>query len=132
MSSEARPVEVCYIEDHPGDIRLMAEALEETQPSCRLRAFPSLEPALKALIEDKNLRPDLIVVDGGLFDEDSPLLKLVRMTPALARTPVVMFSGSPRPRIALQEVWDRWVQKPSGLQAYFAAVRDMLMLLPSH
>ena len=132
MATEARPVDVCYIEDNPGDVRLMTEVLAEAKPCCRLHVFPSLEPTIKALIEENIVHPDLILVDAGLFNEDSSeLLRLIRVAPNLAKTPVVIFSGSRQPPDDREQLWDRWVQKPMDLDVYSAAVRDILTLLPS-
>jgi chemotaxis family two-component system response regulator Rcp1 len=130
--NESHPVEVFYIEDNKGDIRLMEEALAEANPACRLRVFTSPAPAVKALIEDQTVHPNLILLDGGLLDDEAvDLLNTVRANEVLARIPVVMFTGCAKAPDGQKCLWDRWIQKPMNLEVYFATVRDLLTLLPS-
>lgn len=110
----------------------MAEALAQAERKSRPQVFATTSEAIKALIEDRSLTPDLILLDGGLMGPDNlELLRRVRATHDLCKVPVVMFTGFRDTRTDCEKLWDHWVQKPTTWPAYSETVKDILRLLPS-
>ena len=126
-SSDASVFEVCYIEDNPADVRLMSEAIAQINLPFRLHPFSTLAEAVRALVEEKNLSVDLILLDGGLsLDENGELLRRLRAG-FDESVPLIVFSGSPPPEPITSHLWDRWVQKPVGFGSYVATVHEILL-----
>jgi two-component system, chemotaxis family, response regulator Rcp1 len=117
-------LDVLAIEDNPGDVRLIREALEEDE-RVRVRVAWDGAEALDMLQHES--RPDLILLDinlpsvGGL-----ELLARMREDPNLANIPVVVFTSS---RL-VEDVRDAegsgaamFVVKPFDVLEYLATLR---------
>lgn len=94
-----RTFEILVVEDNPGDVDLLEEALSGLQRSHRLHVATNGIEALKVLKPDsKNtvpLVPDLIVLDLNLPLMDGyQVLKALRGEADLARLPVVILTSS--------------------------------------
>lgn len=97
--ASARPLEILLIEDNPGDVRLVVEALRQGKLLHRLCVAESGAEALIILRREgphtHRTRPDLILLDlnlPGLSGHE--LLTLLKSDPLLARIPVIVLTGS--------------------------------------
>lgn len=97
--ASGRPLEILLIEDNPGDVRLVAEALRQSRLLHRLAVADDGTAALSMLRREGGHahchRPDLILLDlnlPGLSGHE--LLSLLKSDRAFARIPVVVLTGS--------------------------------------
>jgi two-component system, chemotaxis family, response regulator Rcp1 len=93
------PVEILLVEDHPGDVRLTREALQDSKVWNRLRVATTGFEALAILRRQPGYeaapRPDLILLDlhlPGLSGVE--VLDAVREDPELSSIPVVVVTAS--------------------------------------
>ncbi|HEY8153743.1 MAG TPA: response regulator transcription factor [Myxococcota bacterium] len=83
------PKRVLLVDGDPDSRRRIAQILTPPQFDCR-----EIESARAALAEAERERPDLILLDSYLPDLSGlGLCRLIRETPALARTPVILVSA---------------------------------------
>jgi len=96
--ASGRPLEILLVEDNPGDVRLVAEALRQARLLTHLRVADSGDSALVQLRGDAGVQrpaPDLILLDlnlPGLSGHE--LLGLLKSDARLARIPVVVLTSS--------------------------------------
>jgi diguanylate cyclase (GGDEF)-like protein len=97
--ASARPLEILLIEDNPGDVRLVVEALRQGKLLHRMCVAESGAEALTILRREgahaHRGRPDLILLDlnlPGLSGHE--LLGLLKSDSRLARIPVIVLTGS--------------------------------------
>jgi two-component system, chemotaxis family, response regulator Rcp1 len=93
------PVEILLVEDHPGDVRLTREALNESKVWNHLHVATSGLEAMALLRREPGYaaapRPDLILLDLHLPGlSGSEVLDAVREDPELAAIPVVVVTAS--------------------------------------
>jgi CheY-like chemotaxis protein len=131
------PVRIVLIEDSPADVYLIELALKENGIPCELTNFESGLEALGVLCpaedEAATFVPDAILLDLNTPKSDGfQVLTRLKQSPRLAQVPIAIITSSSaigdRHRSAMQGV--RYIQKPSGLEAFLAtvgqAVKDML------
>jgi len=118
---------ILIVEDNEGDVLLMKEALRESGIEFHLKHLADGEQALAYLSagnETSEAIPDLVLLDLNLPKRDGwEVLQILRQSPHLGRTPVVILSSSNAP-----EDRDRaagiasliYIRKPSNLQDLFA------------
>ena len=128
--SEAAQWEVLLVEDSAADIHLIEQALAECGKHIHLRTITNGGEALTFLRKEapftQTPSPALIISDLNLPGLDGyELLEELRRLPAHQQTPVVIFSGAYKdltePR-CLQLGANQYVQKPSDLHSFFAAI----------
>ncbi|MCR6699975.1 MAG: EAL domain-containing protein [Dokdonella sp.] len=96
--ASGRPLEILLVEDNPGDVRLVAEALRQARLLTHLRVADSGDSALAQLRgagAAQRPLPDLILLDlnlPGLSGHE--LLHTLKSDPRLVRIPVVVLTGS--------------------------------------
>lgn len=97
--ASARPLEILLIEDNPGDVRLVVEALRQSKLLHHLSVAESGSEALLAVRREgvyaHRPRPDLILLDlnlPGLSGHE--LLHLLKSDSRMARIPVIVLTGS--------------------------------------
>ncbi len=126
------------IEDNPGDVRLIEEALKEGSPKGSpnsrqvSRAADGLE-ALKMLRREgpyANARvPDLILLDLNLPGIDGrELLKEIKATPNLRRVPVIVLSSSKADDDILRTYElnaNAYVTKPVQVDDFLRTIRSL-------
>ncbi len=102
MADEPR-VDILLVDDNPGDVRLITEALEETKfrPGI-LHTKDGLE-AMQFLRRqppfENAQRPAIILLDLNLPRKDGrAVLGEIKSDPGLASIPVIIFSGSDAPQ----------------------------------
>jgi len=97
--ASSRPLEILLIEDNPGDVRLVVEALRHGRLLHRLVVADSGAAALSMLRREgqhaRQVLPDLILLDlnlPGLSGHE--LLREFKADAQLARIPVIVLTGS--------------------------------------
>jgi len=101
MSNEinGKPVEILLVEDNPGDVRLMQEALKDSKLINNLYVVNDGLEALAFLRREgkhaKTPRPDLIFLDLNLPKKNGrDVLVEIKEDPELKRIPVVILTTS--------------------------------------
>ena len=131
FEGQTRPVHVLLVEDNPGDVRLMREALRNGDPAKRLDAVEDGEEALAYLRRlhpySQVPKPDLIFLDLNLPKKDGrEVLSEIKQDDALRRIPVVVLTTSEAERDILR-VYDLhancYVKKPTDLDEYMEVIR---------
>ena len=99
LHPRGRPVEILVVDDNPGDVQLIAEALQDANVANQLHtagdgvatmAFLRREPPYQAAP-----RPDLILLDLNLPKKDGrAVLSEIRADANLAEIPVVVLTTS--------------------------------------
>ncbi len=99
MNSLGRPIEILLVEDNPGDVRLLQEALKEGKVCNNLAIVNDGVEALSYLKKQGQYadapRPDLILLDLNLPKKDGrEVLEEYKSDPDLKRIPVVILTTS--------------------------------------
>jgi len=88
------------VEDSPGDVFLVKEAMKEEGLTCRLEVADDGEKAIRILDDvdaGSHDRPNLLLVDLNIPRESgTAVLERLRRSPVCGKTPVVMMSTSDR------------------------------------
>jgi CheY-like chemotaxis protein len=117
--------EVLLVEDNPGDVRLVREALRHCRAAARLSAVADGDLALARLRSSRE-PPRLVLLDLNLTRVDGrTVLAAMRRDPALASVPIVILSSSDAERdvrMAHELGASDYVKKPSELDEFLAAV----------
>jgi two-component system, chemotaxis family, response regulator Rcp1 len=130
-SDAEKPFEILIIEDNPGDVRLMLEALREENLNCRLHVAADGVEAL-ALLRGQTVtaafpRPDLIFLDLNVPKKDGrEVLAELKGDPALRRIPVIVLTTSAAEQDILK-AYDLhancYITKPVDLEQFFRAMK---------
>lgn len=93
------PIEILLVEDNPGDVRLVREALHDSKIINKLSAVTDGQEASDYLRRRgryaQATRPDLIILDLNLPRKDGrELLEEIKEDPELKRIPVVVVTSS--------------------------------------
>jgi len=93
-------MEVLIVEDNPGDVRLIAEMLSESEPGTTLESVETLAAALESL-EPGGIA--VVLLDLGLPDSQGlgTLERIQEMAPGV---PVIVLTGNVDTRLALRAV----------------------------
>lgn len=126
------PVNILYVEDNPGDVRLMREALATNGTPSRLSVVEDGELAVRFLRGDEPYggvaRPDLIFLDLNLPKKDGrEVLAEVKTDMSLRRIPVIVLTTSEADR-DVQNAYDLhancYVKKPTDLDEYLQVIKE--------
>lgn len=127
---------VLVVEDNPGDVFLIEEALREHEVDCELEVVDDGGKAREyfSRIERGEGRvPDLVLLDLNLPKIPGlDVLRRIRHIPACRAVPIVVVSSSeaPRDRQEAHELGaDNYIRKPSMLDEYLAlggVIKSML------
>ena len=93
------PMDILLVDDNPGDIRMMVEALKEALPAAKLSVAVDGIEAMRFLRREgryyKAPRPDLIFLDLRMPKKTGfDVLEEVKQDPTLASIPVVVQTSS--------------------------------------
>lgn len=123
-----RALIILLIEDNPGDVRLVREALASFD-SVELVVAMNGQEGLK-ILQDRANRPDLILLDLNLPGMDGrALLGRIKSDPELLRIPLVVLTSSNAPR-DLQQAYalhaNCYVVKPTDFSGFETIVRRLV------
>lgn len=125
MSGPGSPVRVVLVEDNPGDVFLIQEALREKGLHFELVHYPDGEEAWQAMTSADAL-PDLILLDLNLPKiEGVNLLRQIHGHARLAGVPVAVLTSSQSPQDeqqAMQYGAARFIRKSATLDEFLEGV----------
>jgi two-component system, chemotaxis family, response regulator Rcp1 len=130
-ATSARPMEVLLVEDSPGDVRLIQEALKDVKVPIRLHIARDGIEAMAFLRRDaKNSsapRPDLILLDLNLPKKDGrEVLREIKQSATFVSIPVVILSTSASDVDIVQSYAlhaNCYITKPVDLKGFLTAVK---------
>ncbi len=99
MKERLKPVEILLVEDNPGDVRLIVEALKDGKVLNKLSVVNDGAEALAFLCREGRYtnapRPDIILLDLNLPKKKGiEVLAEIKSDPDLKRIPVVILTAS--------------------------------------
>jgi len=129
---------VLYVEDNPGDVLAVREALREVDPGIALHAVENAVQAFRFLARRDAYR-DAPALDAILLDLNLPVLtgqrvlEELRLHPEWKHLLVVMFSSSPLPqdRAAAEALGAHFVVKPARWADHLELARRLQRCLRS-
>jgi len=133
MDSRRPPLEVLLVEDNPGDVRLVREAMREAGLELHLRVAQDGEEALRMLFdkspEAQRLRPNLILLDLNLPKRSGhEVLQDVKQDHDLRTIPVVVVSSAAS-KEDINRVYNLcancYIRKPLDLESTLSTLRDL-------
>jgi chemotaxis family two-component system response regulator Rcp1 len=132
-SEPARPVDILLVEDNPGDVRLIREALHEGKLLNQLSTVPDGQQALAFLRKQGShaqaSRPDLILLDLNLPRKDGrEVLAEIKADPDLRSIPVVILTSSHAEEDILKSYnahANCYVTKPLDLEKFVTVVKSI-------
>jgi CheY-like chemotaxis protein len=125
-----KPAEIFYVEDNPGDVLLLREAIRDLNEGVRLVTADDGEQALAHLLSASVL-PSVIVLDLNLPRVDGfQVLNAVKSHPKLREVATVVFAEkAARKEIELTGInADAFFTKPMDLSGYRAIAAKLLDL----
>ena len=129
---QTRPAEILLIEDNPGDVELVHEALQHGRVLNRISVATDGEAAVAFLnhapgFEDAP-RPDLILLDLNIPKKDGfEVLKEIKDHPSVSRVPVVILTSSQADRDVVKSYnfgANCFISKPVDVDEFLAVVRS--------
>ena|SRR5438093_486920 len=128
-----RPIEVLLVEDNPGDVRLIMEALRAAGRRLHVSVANDGDEALARLYRYNSHfnapRPDLILLDLNLPRRDGrELLAELKADAELKSIPVIVLTSSQSPadvRRAYELNANCYVTKPVGLEQFFQVMKSI-------
>lgn len=123
--------QILIVEDNPGDVRLMREALRDTLPDIQIQVASDAEDALAYLRREGVYagasRPNLIFLDFNLPKSGSrALLRTIKEDEALRLIPVAVLTTSESDR-DIREAYELYancyLRKPIDLDNFFNTIR---------
>jgi CheY-like chemotaxis protein len=132
MEAQSRSAEILLVEDNPGDLELIQEALQSGKVTNHISMATDGEVAMNFLNRARGFenapRPDLILLDLNLPRKDGfEILKEVREHPELSRIPVVILTSSQADRDILKSYNLRancFISKPVDVDEFLTVVRS--------
>lgn len=127
------PTEILYLEDNPGEVFLLREAVRKVNENVRLVSAGDGEVAL-ALLLSASVKPSVIVLDLDVPRIDgNEVLKVVKSHHELRIVPTVVFAATAaRRQIQLTGcVPDLFLTKPMDLDGYVAVAKKIISLCAS-
>lgn len=128
-----RPIEILLVEDNPGDVRLIREALNEGKFLNRMSVVGDGVSALRFLRREgahaEAPRPDLVLLDLNLPAKDGhEVLSDMKADPELRSIPVVILTSSEEEKDILRAYdchVNCYVTKPVGLGEFMLIVQTV-------
>ena len=125
-------VRILIVDDNPGDVGLLKEALRDECPDCEIVHLDNGEVAVEYLMKRGEFAaratPELVILDLNMPKLDGhEVLQSIGSTPELSRISVTIFSSSPHEmeRAALLRP-THCFQKPFDLDAFLSVAKNIL------
>jgi CheY-like chemotaxis protein len=126
---EPKPGQVLLVEDDPGDVVLVREALADSGMAAELSVVRDGVEALQRLRDPARRLPDLVLLDLNLPRKDGrEVLAEIRADPRLTALPVVVLSTSEAHSDvagAYELRANAYVSKPAELDSFLRVVREI-------
>ena len=130
---QASPIDILLVEDNPGDIRLVREAMRDSRLLNRLHSVRDGESAMDFLLRQgayaDAVRPDLILLDLNLPRKDGrEILAHIKSDENLRRIPVIIFSSSQADEDILKSYdgyANCYVTKPVDFEKFMTVVQSI-------
>lgn len=128
-----RPIEILLVEDNPGDVRLVVEALRDGKVQNKLHIAKDGMEATAFLHREGEYAdapcPDLILLDLNLPKKDgSEVLAEIKEDPALKHIPVVILTSS-REKEDITKIYNLhancYITKPIDLEQFMMVVKSI-------
>ncbi len=124
--------EILLVEDNPGDVELVHEALRSGKVLNRISVVTDGEAALAFLNRapgfENAARPDLILLDLNIPKKDGfEVLREIKDHPSVSRVPVVILTSSQAERDILKSYnlhANCFISKPVDVDEFLAVVRS--------
>ena len=132
-SVSGRPIEILFVEDNPGDVRLTQEALREAKMRVNVRVVWDGEEAIEYLRKEGQyadaLRPDLILLDLNLPKKSGrEVLAEIKADRDLRSIPVVILTSS-KAEEDIAKTYNLhancYVTKPADLDQFIRVVQSI-------
>ncbi|HET9074508.1 MAG TPA: response regulator [Solirubrobacteraceae bacterium] len=127
--TEVKPIVVLLVEDDPGDVMLVQEAMSHDKLSNELHTVSDGVLALEHLRNPENPLPDLILLDLNLPRKSGQeVLAEIRADPRLSRIPVVVLTTSDAEADVLSSYElhaNAYVTKPVDFNRFLEVVREI-------
>lgn len=132
-ATTGRAIEILLVEDNPGDVRLVREALNHNKLANPLTVVEDGEEAMAALRTEGRFagkaRPDLVLLDLNLPRKDGrEVLAEMKADPELKKIPVVVLTSSQSEADVLTSYElhaNCYVVKPVALQDFVTVIRQI-------
>jgi two-component system, chemotaxis family, response regulator Rcp1 len=124
------PAEILYVEDNPGEVFLLREAVGKLNENVRLVSAGDGEVALSLLLSE-SVRPSVIVLDLDIPKIDgTEVLKAVKSHRQLRVVPTVVFAEkAARKQIEMAGYTpDLFLSKPMDLDGYMVVASKIIAL----
>lgn len=127
-----RNYKIALVEDNPGDVYLIQEALRERGIAYSLELFQDAEGIVQKLSVDhaNGHSPDLILLDLNLPKiEGLDVLRSLRSLPGLDGVPIGILTSSQSPQDQAKAEAagaNRYIQKPTSLDDFLQEVGDAI------
>jgi len=124
------PAEILYVEDNPGEVVLLREAVRKLNENIRLVSAGDGEVALELLLSE-SMRPSVIVLDLNIPKVDgTEVLKAVKSHRELRVVPTVVFAEkAARRQIEMTGFTpDLFLTKPMDLDGYTIVAEKIIAL----
>lgn len=133
VQGNVKPIEILLVEDSPGDVRLVQEALKEGKMNNNISVVRDGVEALAFLRqEDKYAgapRPDIILLDLNLPKKDGrEVLAEIKEDPDLKRIPIVVLTTSEAEQDILKAYnlhANCYITKPVDLDQFITVVKSI-------
>jgi CheY-like chemotaxis protein len=126
--------QILLIDDHPSDAKLFQHAMEQTASRAKLYWVASAEEGLEFLKGEGRFQgvgpARLVVTDLNMPGMDGfDFIREARRTPALATTPIIVFSSSRSEQDVLHCYRlgaNSFITKPMSLEGFMAAIGTLV------
>ena len=130
MRESNRPAEILLVEDNPGDVELIHEALQFGKVLNRISVVTDGEAALAFLNRtggfENSPRPDVILLDLNIPKKDGfEVLREIKDHPSVSSVPVVILTSSQADRDVVKSYNLRancFISKPVDVDEFLAVV----------
>ncbi len=131
--SPSNPIEILVVDDNPGDVRLIQEAIKDSKVAARLHTAQDGEEALAFLRREephlKAPRPHLVLLDLNMPRVSGlEVLRTIKRAPELRTIPTVILTSS----MAHQDIEgcydahaNAYLVKPSELDEFSSLLRSI-------